>query len=431
MGHAIRHAIALGLHLRGGTGINFSELQLRSRTWWALYGLEQLLGDFTGRPTSILDSDIAMPLDWSKRGEVASRSSQTGLRGIAAQKALPSKSSTGLGDMKFSPRLYFICRIRLSIIGHKIRSSLYASGKTDEPWSKFQQNIRDFDQQLTRWSAGLPDSVRLTPGTDAVESDRGHGRLLDQFELAMAYQSTRMILFRPCLCHLEGVIPYESALSRGFNHQAAVSCVTAARALLALLPKGLGNAHASKLLPCWSLLHYLTQAGAVLILELALKAEHMPSQVNELLTDTGKVIAWLADMAEDSLSAWRSWKIFRKLYLQAAAGVEVEVRIPEEIQKPQGWKPAYEQLLSHTLNMPSDQQQNLQMLHHLHQNAAMPSAPASNAMFVANAELREASWPLLPNMPTPGDTMGFDERERERERQVYPPESAGEMDWSM
>ena len=426
MGHAIRHAIALGLHLRVGAGINVNELQLRSRTWWALYSLEQLLGDFTGRPTSIPDSDIAIPFDWSNKGEGASQSSQTDSRTMATQKAFPSEPSTRLEAVKFSPHLYFVCRIRLSIIGHKIRSSLYASGRMNEPWSKFQQSIRDFDQELTRWSSNLPEAMRLPPGIDTQASGRSHDRLLDQFELAMAYQSTRMILFRPCLCHLEGVIPYESALSRGFNHQAAVSCVNAARTLLALLPKGAGSAHASKMLPCWSLLHYLTQAGAVLILELSLKAEHMPLQIKELLDETGKVIAWLADMAADSFSAWRSWKICRKLYLQAAAGMGVEVMIPEDVQKPPGWKPAYEQLLSQALNVPANQQQNLQMLHHLHPQVGLSSVPPSDTMFLVNEELPEASWPLLPNMPVSGGTMAFDEPE------VYPPstgEMAGEMDW--
>lgn len=145
MRHAIRHAITLGLHLRVGAGINVNKLQLRSRTWWALYGLEQLLRDFTDRPTSTLDRDVAIPLERLKKAEVAFPSSQTDSRAIVARKALPSESSIGLGDTKFSPRLYFICRTRLSIIGHKIRSLLYASGRIDEPWCKFQQNIRDFN----------------------------------------------------------------------------------------------------------------------------------------------------------------------------------------------------------------------------------------------------------------------------------------------
>ncbi|KAF7511201.1 hypothetical protein GJ744_005098 [Endocarpon pusillum] len=424
VGHAIRHAIALGLHLRIGAGIDVNELQHRSRTWWALYGLEQLLGDFTGRPTSIPDSDIAIPLDWSKKGEVASPSSEIDSRAMGTQRAFPSESSTGLEAMKFSPHLYFVCRTRLSILGHKIRSSLYASGRTNEPWSKFQQSIRDFDQELTRWSSNLPEAMRLPPRIDIQMSGRSQDRLRDQFELAMAYQSTRMILFRPCLCHLEGVIPYESALSRGINHQAAVSCVNAARTLLALLPKGLSSTHPSQMLPCWSLLHYLTQAGAVLFLELGLKAEHMPLQAKELLDDTGKVIAWLADMATDSLSAWRSWEICRKLYLQAVAGMGVNVMIPENIQKPPGWKPAYEQLLSQAINVPANQQQNLQMLHHLHPQVGMSFVPASDTMFMQ--DLTQASWPLLPEMPVSGGTMAFDGPE------VYPPSTrdmAGEMDW--
>jgi hypothetical protein len=227
----------------------------------------------------------------------------------------------------------------------------------------------------------------------------------------MAYQSTRMLLFRPCLCQLNEVLPYESALSRGFNQQAAASCVAAARSLLALLPQHSRNARMSNMLPCWSLLHYLSQAGAVLILELCLKAEHMPSQVRELLEDTGKVMAWLAQLAVDSLSARRSWQIFRKLYLQAAAGVGIEVVVPEDLPKPAGWKAAYEQFFPQALTVPSNQQANVQMLH----------------LFPDHGEVSEDTWgTLIPEIPVFSGTSAFTKRHSHTRSTGG---SEGDMDW--
>ncbi len=242
MGHAIRHAIALGLHLRVGAGINVNELQLRSRTWWALYGLEQLLGDFTGRPTSILGSDIATPLDWSKKGEVASPSSQTDPRAIAGQKALPKESSTGVGETKFFPRLYFICRTRLSIIGHKIRSSLYASGRVDEPWSKFQQSIRDFDQELTRWSANLPESMRLPPGIDFLDSCCSSCSIMRSFmgrsRTALTYlcpSHAARALYTVCkhACYIrQSISPAKSPVEGGYSSRSSNAMVPPGAAIL-------------------------------------------------------------------------------------------------------------------------------------------------------------------------------------------------------
>jgi hypothetical protein len=407
-------------------GIDLNQKQLRSRTWWSLYGLEQLLGDFTGRPTSILDSDIAIPLDFPSVSVPAPQRPQRPQTTGAAQQALLDPSPPNLHSLQASSYLYFVSRIRLSIIGHKIRSSLYSSGQMNDAWSRVQQSIRDFDQELTQWLAALPEELSLPQGVDIGSSERRGGQLLDSFELAMSYQSIRMILFRPCLCHLEGVIPHESTVSQNFSQEAAISCVSAARALLDLLPNDAAALHASKMLPWWSLLHYLTQAGAVLILELCLKAQHMPAQVAQLLRDIGKIMAWLEEMAADSLSAWRSWKIFRKLSSQAAAGVGIDVILPEDIQKPPGWKPAYEQLFSQTLSVPLHQQPNLQMSNHLQQQAGLPSVQTSSTLFPIDAEMVSAPWPLLSNIPGSTGELPYPERH------AYRPstgESAGEMDW--
>jgi len=224
-------------------------------------------------------------------------------------------------------------------------------------------------------------------------------------------------------------MPYESTPSRGFNQQAAASCISAARRLLALLPKRTANAHMSKMLPCWSLLHYLTQAGAVLLLELCLKAEHMPSQVRELLEDTDKVMAWLAQLAADSLSARRSWQIFRKLYLQAAAGVGIEVVIPEDIPKPAGWQAAYEQFFPQALAVPFNQQENIQMLDHLHARVARPALPTSSDRFAKHGEVSENSWgTIIPEVPVFSVTGAFNKRYTHGRSTGG---SEGDMDWRM
>jgi Fungal specific transcription factor domain len=425
IGHAIRHAVALGLHLRVGNGIDSSHQQLRSCTWWSLYSLEQLLGEFTGRPTSILESDIAIPVEFAHESALAASPTPIASPSSERHSLSHDDSPTGVSISPYSSHYYFVCRVRLSTIGHKIRSSLYACGKPNEVWSGVQQNIRIYAEELRQWSANLPQDLEMPHGIDVQTSDRRGGQLLDHFELAMAYQSIRMILFRPCLCHLDGLIPNESAPSRTFNQDAAVSCITAARDLLALLPDEAAFSHASKMLPWWSLLHYITQVGAVLTLELCLGAEHMLAQVHDLVNDMYKIMRWLTGMAGDSLSAWRCWKIFRKLFPQAAAGVGIEVRLPEDVQRPPGWMQAYETLLFQTLNVPLDQQPTLQMLDHMQDDAEMRPLPAPS-YFQVNEEMEGESWPLLSSMATSTGSLAYGDRGAYSRSTG---ETAGEMDW--
>lgn len=313
-------------------------------------------------------------------------------------------------DVPYSPSLYFANRIRLNIIGHKIRSSLYSSGLPGWSWSRIQQSIRTHDRELIQWSADLPENLKIPEGVDLLSPDR-QGELLSRFELAMSYQSVRMILFRPSLFHMEAGTVHESNFSQSFNQQAALSCILAARTLLDLLPDNAAITHASKCLPCWSLLHYITQAGAVIILELSLKAVHMPKQVDQLSKDLTKVVGWLAEMASDSLSAWRSWKICCRLALQAAAAMGIDIIVPGNVQQPPGWQPAYDQLLSRTLSVSLDEMLPMDGLDHFQQQSEVPFTTKSASLFPIDAEMTESL------------------EDGSSERQIYPRQPPGQMDW--
>jgi hypothetical protein len=62
-GIAIRHATALGLHVRSeAKELNDTDKEFRVRLWWSLYSLERILDELTGRPSCISDRDISTPL---------------------------------------------------------------------------------------------------------------------------------------------------------------------------------------------------------------------------------------------------------------------------------------------------------------------------------------------------------------------------------
>ena len=345
LGHAIRHATALGLQLRVTAGsISDSEKATRSRTWFALYTLETTLAEYTGRPCSITALDISVPIDALHESATLSPDQQTEflVDGLDLSASHPSRIPGSPKSDKFPS--HFSCRVRLSFLSHQIYSSLYSVGG-DMTWSDVQDAIRQFNLELLHWQSKLP--VELT----VLRTQQPIGSSDPGIELAMYYWSVRMLLHRPCLCNLEGRIANESRTSRDFNQEAAVACVDAALALLRLMPDSPNMAEAYRILPWWSLLHYVCQAAAVLILELCLAAQHCPSRVGEILDGLKKAISYMRMMSRASLSAYKAWRVCRQLMADSTSRLGIDTMdVPSDTLQPRGWTGAYETFLVQALD---------------------------------------------------------------------------------
>jgi hypothetical protein len=136
--------------------------------------------------------------------------------------------------------------------------------------------------------------------------------------LAFQYHNARILINRPCLCRLDYRIPNESNRSRGFNRSAAATCVQGARDTVALLPDNLDPVALISITPWWCLLHYLVSAGAILMVEISMRAEHNPQQAEGLLADAKKVVRWLRAMSHGNVAAERSWAVLSKLLIVSA-----------------------------------------------------------------------------------------------------------------
>lgn len=161
--------------------------------------------------------------------------------------------------------------------------------------------------------------------------------------LAFQYHYIRIIINRHCLCHLSSRIPNESNRSRGFNRSAAATCIEAARETIALLPDKPNPVSLISNSPWWCLLHYMVSAGVILMLEMAMRAEHNPQQADGLLKDSKKVLRWLRAMAENSLGAERSCKVLTKLLVISSSKIggdisDVQTDFPEDCDVPGGIK---------------------------------------------------------------------------------------------
>jgi hypothetical protein len=345
LGHAIRHATALGLQLRVTAGsIRDSEKATRSRTWYALYALEITLAEYTGRPCSITTLDISVPIDALHESVTLSPDQQTEFLVDGVDPSVSNPTRIPGSPMSDKYPSHFSCRVRLSFLSHRIYSSLYSVGG-DMTWSDVQDAVKQFNIELMHWQSMLPLELTVLRTQQPIRSsDPG-------IELAMYYWSVRMILHRPCLCNLEGRIANESRASRDFNLEAAVGCVDAALALLRLMPDSPNIREAYRILPWWSLLHYVCQASAVLILELCLAAQHCPSRVGEILDGLKKAISYLRMMSRASLSAYKAWRVCRQLMADSTSRLGIDTMdVPSDMPPPRWWTGAYEASLIQALD---------------------------------------------------------------------------------
>lgn len=208
---------------------------------------------------------------------------------------------------------YFIYRTQLSIISHEIVTQLYCAATIKEKWSEVQDTIRTIDRRLLTWRDSLPKEFDIMSDT-WTEPDWKDPYTLPRIGLAMFFNSSRMILFRPCLCRFEGRLDNQSQMSKVFEQEAVENCIRSARRMIRLLEwnaKSKAKFHAIS--PWWNTLHYLCEALSVLMLEMAFEAQHLPKESADILADAKKGIYWLAMLSAGSIAARKAWEIFDNL----------------------------------------------------------------------------------------------------------------------
>ncbi len=233
---------------------------------------------------------------------------------------------------------YFIYRTQLSIISHEIITQLYCAATTKEKWVEVQETIRRIDHRLQAWRNNLQSDFNIT-FDQWDEPDWDDPKVLPRMGLAMLFNSSRMILFRPMLCRFEGRMASQSEKSKGFNKEAVETCIQSARTMINLI--GWAARSVEKLYsitPWWHTLHYLCEALSVLMLELAYQAQHLPSEAAYILDDAKKGIRWLAMMSGESISARKAWEIFDSLVRIVAPLINWSVfDLPATAPMPKGY----------------------------------------------------------------------------------------------
>ena len=328
----------------------------RARTWHSLYCLEILVSEVTGRPRAVALTDITTPVDileaplasttmppalmTQQTAEANSRRKwleflQNGRQGsqFLLEGKRPLRSLAGIGTGH--PLSHFAHRIRLCFISHSIGTALYSANE-DQSWSDLQDQTNRLEGELVHWQRNLPPELTMQGPHNPRVDPRS------KLELAMYYCSVCMILYRPCLCNIE--IDNESPQSKSFDLLSARKCVEAAISLIDLMPNSRTAQEGFLLLPWWGLLHYISQAIAILLLEMCLNTVHFPGDLDRLLAALKRAMLYLYRMTSTSRSAYKAWKIFRDILEDAStefAGLDIS-DIPMEAQQPSNWVSGFE-----------------------------------------------------------------------------------------
>lgn len=332
-GLAVRSAQALGLHLQDvSDSVTEETKEFHAYNWFALMTLESMLTLVTGRPAMINPRDCSVTVP-RKLAEGKAPRTTTAPSGSSDQRsAMDSRhhtSSSGMwkpGPGPSSNRMtikrttkvaaiYFVHYVELCMLANEAVGELYQPGIRKKKWANIESRIHRFDRRLFEWKDGVnPPFDVASPSSDPeTESCRVALRIL--------FHSARTIINRPCLCRLGKRIQDQSSYSRREDLSSATKCVESARATLSLILHKPESTILHEGTMWWMQLHYLKRALTVLLLELAFRAEHMPSAAGEILAEAKAAVNWLDHIGNSSPEARRTCSNMRKLLRLAAQKV--------------------------------------------------------------------------------------------------------------
>jgi hypothetical protein len=292
VGLAIRYAYSRGLHLANDNlGKTEAQRELEARVWHSTCSLERLLGFLTGRAVAIRDKQSNTPFPKTINDHVA-----------VGQPTSPLNVSWFATSVSMTS---FCASLELDKICSAVLSELYSPNTALLSWSHVQKLIKQLNDRLGNWRSRLSPTLRIDEGpTPEFGASPG-----ERMYLALRYFSTSMLIHRPCLCISEGgtgtsSIPSQSMESQKFDHASVIQCVASARKLMALFPDEPNPVQLYAAAPWWCVLHYIVQAGAVIIMKISLKSSHVS---DDILEDAAKTLRWLKAMGTNCLPAFRAW----------------------------------------------------------------------------------------------------------------------------
>ena len=335
------------------TSVSAESKELHAYNWFALMILESMLTLMTGRPSMINLRDCSVriptnlaegePPSTSPTSESSHQRSATGRKHRTSSSDISQSEQRLLLDRRLkydttqTAAIYFVHYTELCILAKEVVGELYQPGIRKKKRLEVQNLIDRFDRRLFDWKDGLnsPLDVASESSDPETESCRVALRIL--------FHSTRTVINRPCLCRIQERIQDHESSSKWKNISSANKCVESARATLNLILHKPDSIVVREGTMWWMLLHHHKRALTVLLLELAFRAEHMPSSAGEILAEAKASLSWLNGIGKSSNDARRTYSHMRKLLGLAAQKVGGDTsdmaQFPEEEEEDEGPPP--------------------------------------------------------------------------------------------
>lgn len=326
---AARSAVTLGVNRSLTTKLPAKLREARFRLWWCLYTLEQTLGLISGHISSIPKDKHAPPLpipfeeeEFETNSSASVLLQHPGVRTQWLQTIMPS-SKTWLSDgyskhnkQESPPRdgawlkylepnagLFYLFYCDLTVIIQEIVNQIHVSSM----WIGKEKRIDDLRSRIEYWKTSLPSSLDFT--TVDLQSSVSQRRY--KLGLAFHYQSARIVLGRLWLCRRDELGPDHPQM---LSHTMAMMTLDAAKQILDLLPDQPNTVQLYQMSPWWSVLHYISQAAKIILLELSVGCMHVQDLTPHPVWLAKKAICWLHAMSTRSPGAERAWRLYDSFY---------------------------------------------------------------------------------------------------------------------
>jgi len=379
IGIAARSGIALGLNLQKRTSVHDVQSdEARKQLWWSIFRLENLLTVMTGRVSCLgsASSSTSPPLLVPNLESAGSEIRQADIHKavderqwtIHLEKKEMDSQRSFLESLTSSPSLYLFYMVDLSLIAHSITNEVYAIDSSRVGWGRVEGRIALYNTKVDYWLSTIHPSFCFQ---DSHGNPLPRIRSPFQVSLALNYYSTLIVLNRPCLnSHAFGK-PGNSQPSRSrFGNMTALNCLRASLAVMALLPDQPDLTWCYEVLQWWDLLHVLTQATVILLLDISIGPVPTKSDENAVPVESADLIwtrarkglSWLHCLGKTSEAARRAFQFLKSCVHRIAPAKGLDLSgIPSTFESSQTTRdPEFPWLRDSPEENPEPPQQELQ-----------------------------------------------------------------------
>ena len=229
-GIAVRSAFSLGLHIQhDDDSISASRQQSRVHTWWSLHALESTLSSITGRPATLPNEEITVPLPGALLDTMSDAQGQ-GASGTTNTRFLDADAS-------------------LHLLTQQIISNLYTQRRSTPMWSHVQQIMVSLVGELDKWA------VDCIPQFNTEDWNTDYDQQRENFILKLQYYRVKILTTRPSLRRIERCVEAGTDDFTSLDQSMAEACIGAAGDVASLLVTAPDVSTLYEKGPWWSMVH--------------------------------------------------------------------------------------------------------------------------------------------------------------------------------